>query len=286
MSITTGKLAPNNAAAKSVVTTRFRDANNLAAVVIRLVQVPFSFLVESITAYASAVTDAVTAIVGVVNPGTSIEGVALGIAGTVSKFKVTAAFTAVMPTKVLLAINKVVLKAIADNIAFSTAFTINHAGVAGQFWGVVRVQMDALGAVSTKVPSQDQVFTTEAYAKYQAPPADPGMFDCGTITIRSAAGVQFLAQTTALNAVGTTVNYNGAASGFRNVCSADTVFEEVGEVTFGAMQAKVADRSVSVAGGLLVVKETTDNTGSVTDGTLDVGIRAWPLDGEVAGVLT
>ena len=288
---TTGKLSPNNAAAKMVIAVPFRDHTSLAAVVVRVLQVPFSFLVERIAAYASAVTDAVTGIVGIVAPGTSIEGVTMVIGGTNTKYKVSVAFTALMPNKsatvvagVVGTLPPIVNVPVTDNLVFSSAFTINVAAAAGVHWGAVRVQMDSTGTFSTKVSSADQAYTSETPAINAAPKPDAGFFDCGTISIEMATGTTFTAKTTALTGGNVTaVNYNGAATGFTNVCSADTVFEELGWVVAGAMVATVAGRSVRQAGGLLVVKETTDGSGSVTDGTLDVVIRAWPLDGEVPG---
>lgn len=283
MAVTTRKLAPDNGAAKHFFTDLIITAVSLTALPIRVRQLPVSFLVESVQLWATAVTDAVTTLVGIVDPGRAIQAISLGIAGTADRFKITVAFDAVMPLRVGTALNAIVHKAITDNLEFSTAFTINVAAAAGQFWGVVRIQMDAAGVISTKVPSANQVFTTEAYALTQVPAADPGSFDLGTITIRSAAGAAFLANTTALNAGGTTVNYNGKAAGFRNVCSANPSFVAATQVQ-GAMQAKVADRAVTVPGGLLVVElTTTGGSGAATDAVLDTGWRPYPLDGEVPG---
>ncbi len=290
MAITTNKLSVGNAAAKDVMAVPFRDATNLSAVVLRIRQLRHAFLIEGVRAYCSALTAVVTGLVGTCAPGKAIQAITFVIATTTTKFKNNAAFTAVMPlrsTGTPLAgvsnLPAIVNAAVTDNIAFSSAFTINLAAAAGVFWGAVRVQMDALGVFTTKVASADQAFTTEAYAKTQCPAADPGYFDCGTITISMLTGTTFTAGTTALTGGNiSAVNYNGAGAGFVNACSSDPVFVAA-SVVVGTMVAGITSRSVSQPGGLLVVKETTDNTGSVTDGTLEVDYRAWPLDGEVAG---
>lgn len=287
MSVTTGKLSPNNAAAKHPYHTVLAPVIDATALLVRAWQIPKSFLVEAVQLFASAVTSTVTAAVGVVPPGKQVQAIVFAIATTTTRFKNTAAFLAVMPTKVaaqlagVASLPAVVLAAITDNIAFSSAFTINVGAASGQFWGAARVQMDATGAFTTKVVAQDQVFGTEAPAIAAAPPADPGFFDCGTISIRSPANLAFTAQTTALNAAGVTVHYNGQAVGVQDVCTADPAFVAAALVK-GAMQPAVVNRSCSQAGGLLVVQLTTSHTGAATDAEVTIDTRAWPLDGEVA----
>lgn len=280
MAVNDDKMAPTAGAIRSMLSAGFEGTNNLTGVILRAVQIPFSFLVVSVQLYGRAVTNTVTATVGIVRPGRAIQAVTLVIGTTVAKFKLNAALTAVMPHRGR-GLPAIVNKAIQDNIPFTSAFTINVAAAAGQFWGAVRVQMDASGTITTKVAAQDQAYISEGAALYHVPAPDPGFFDLGTITIEAAIGAAFTAQTTALNAAGTTVHYNGTAAGFVNVCDTDPVFVQ-GNIVEGDMVDTEDDRGVSQIGGLIVVKETTDGAGTGTSMNAHVGYRVWPVNSEIA----
>lgn len=281
MAVDITKFPPSSPAAAKAYQTSLAPAINLTAAIVRVIQIPYSFAVERVQAYCRVLAGAVSVLVGIVRPGTAIQAVTLVIGTTVSKFKLSAALTAVMPTRLSGALPVVVNVGVTDNIAFSQAFTINGAAALGQFWGASRIQMDEDGAITTKEASADMNYLSEADALYNVPDADPGFFDLGTITIESATGATFTAGTTSLAAAGTTVHYNGKAAGFVNVCDTNPAYVSA-EFIDGDMTATLHSRAVSQIGGLLVVEITTDGTGALTDGSLDVGYRPWPMNGETA----
>lgn len=86
-------------------------------------------------------------------------------------------------------------KAAADGLSFSAADTINVGLAAGQFWGIWLVQVDTAGAISTKSPSADQVYASEAAAIAALPAADAGNTVLGYITVQSNTDVAWTANT-------------------------------------------------------------------------------------------
>lgn len=259
-------------------------AASLTSAVIRVCQVPFSFMIERIQAWCRTVTNSVAATVGFVRPGFQIEAVTLAIATTTTKFQLTSALTAVMPlaSQTPGALPTVVNKAVADNIAFTDNFTVNAAVTAVAVWGAARVQMDYLGAITTKVVDDDQAYATEAEALYACPAADADKNNLGTITIQVDASQTFTANTTALDAaLLNDVNYNGAAAGL--VSAQDSAVTYVsGDLVAADLVNVATNRAVAQAGGLLVVSCTSNGGSSLVDGTLDVGVRVWPVNEEVA----
>lgn len=283
MAVGNDKMAPQGSATMKSLTLGVAGDIDLTAAVLHAVQIPFSFLVLQVQLYCRVVVDVYTMIVGVVRPGRAIQAVTLVIGTTTTKFKLNAALDLVMPTRTSIQTLPAVLhKAIADNIAFSSAFTINGDATAGIWYGAVRVQMDVNKVVTTKVVADDQQFNNAATARAMAPAADADKFDMGLIVIPAATGVTFTAQTDDLNGahVGT-VLYEGTAAGFVNVLESDPAFASAQLVTGEPLDA-LYDGSVSQAGGLLVIQATSSHTGVLTDATVDVQYRAWPLDGEVA----
>ena len=79
--------------------------------------------------------------------------------------------------------------------AFSSADTINTGAVAGLFWGVWLVQINVSGTISTKSPSSDQVYTSEALAIAALSSVDAGNTAMGYITIQSNTGAAWTAIT-------------------------------------------------------------------------------------------
>jgi hypothetical protein len=144
---------------------------------------------------------------------------ALLISATAEKFKTTA-------TVYYLLGSGVFSKAATDNLVFSSAYTVNNAGV-GQKWGAFLVQINAAGTFSTKAVSADQVYTSEALAVAALPPADPGTVAIGYITVQSKNNLKWTANTddlTAASDVGAANFTNSplaAAKGFTLISEAD-----------------------------------------------------------------
>lgn len=112
----------------------------------------------------------------------------LAISATAEKFKTT--------TTAYYRINGVqYTKAATDSLVFSAADTINTAGTAGTFWGVWLVQINAAATISTKSPSADQVYDSEAEAIADLPDPDTSNVALGYITVNSASGTKWTANT-------------------------------------------------------------------------------------------
>ena len=113
----------------------------------------------------------------------------LAISGTAAeKFKTTtASFFTILGIQYT--------KAATDNLTFTAAQTINTAAGVGDFWGIWLVQINAAGTVSTKAPSADQVYTTEALALAALPVIDASNVSLGYITINANVDSSWTANT-------------------------------------------------------------------------------------------
>ena len=282
--IVDNKVSPAAGVAKKFFGTLITSAIDQTKTILDIVQLPYSFCVEAVGVYASAIAGTSTAdvrLVPVVPNGGLLAAVVLTIGGTASKFKLNSAVVAVAPLVVSPAVvPPIVYKAITDNNAFSSAFTINVTAAPGLFWGAVRVQMDTAGAITTKVVAADQAFATEAEALVAVPQSDPGKISLGTITIQMKTGDTFTAQTTALNdGTVNAVNYHGRASTAVSVLTGEITFVAA-EKVYGTMVAQISNRACASPGGLLVTDYTTNHTGVLTNGRLDVQYRPYPMAGE------
>lgn len=76
-----------------------------------------------------------------------------------------------------------VTKAATTALVFSAADTINVGAAAGVKWGIWLVQITAAGTVSTKSPSADQVYASEAAAIAAKPAPDASNIELGYITV-------------------------------------------------------------------------------------------------------
>jgi hypothetical protein len=104
--------------------------------------------------------------------------------------------------------------AVAAGTAFSAADTINTGAVAGTFWGVWLVQINETNTITTKSPSSDQVYATEAAAIAALPSPDSGNVDMGYVTVNSNSGAAWTAITDDL-----TAGSDCVASNFYNTAS-------------------------------------------------------------------
>lgn len=248
-----------------------------------IAQIGHSFSVEKVTGYCSAEAGAVTAQVGVVRPGSVVGACVLAIGTVKDRFQITGAFLGLVPGTGNGGTPIIVSKAAEDGIEFSGNYTVNAAAAAPLVWGAFRVQMNAAGTVSTKAVTTNQSFTTEALALASCPAADTDKINLGTITVQTKASQTFTANTTNLDdatAVNAT-NYN-PADGFVSVTSAAVAFA-AGTVALPTMVSGVENRGVSQGGGLLVTRYTSDGTGALTQGVVDIRYRPWPLNTEVGG---
>lgn len=86
-------------------------------------------------------------------------------------------------------------KAATDNLTFTAAHTVNNAGAAGQYYGIILLQINAAGTISTKVPAADQVYTSSALAIAALPTADALNTSLGYILIYTKEATAWVANT-------------------------------------------------------------------------------------------
>lgn len=119
--------------------------------------------------------------------GILVDGT-LAISGTPEDFKTTTTlihvFSGIQYTK-----------AAEDNLSFSSAYTINTASGAGDFWGAFLIQSTSAGTISTKAVSADQTYADEATAIANLPDADADNNAIGYITVEANNGADWVANT-------------------------------------------------------------------------------------------
>lgn len=89
-------------------------------------------------------------------------------------------------------------KAATDNLVFTAAHTVNTAAGAGQFYGIILVQINPAGVVSTKVPSADQTYASDTLAIAALPAVDTGNDALGYILIYTKEARAWTANTSDL----------------------------------------------------------------------------------------
>lgn len=98
--------------------------------------------------------------------------------------------------------------AVIAGTAFTAADTINTAAAGGSYWGIWLVQVTAAGVISTKSPSADQVYSTEALAVAALPTVTASNAAVGYVTVQSNAGVAWTAQTDDITAASDCLDSN------------------------------------------------------------------------------
>lgn len=140
----------------------------------------------------NALIDDLEAVSAALRDGLLLDGT-LTISATAEKFKTTS-------TAVYTIAGVTYTKAATDNLVFSAADTINTGAALGDFWGVWLVQINAAGTVSTKSPSADQVYASEAAAIAALPSPDSGKVGLGYITVEALTDADWVATTDDLTA--------------------------------------------------------------------------------------
>ena len=143
---------------------------------------------ESVKAYVDSKTGTlINSLIDYLSDGLLISS-DLAISETAAKFKTTA--TAAYTIGGLC-----YTKAAADGLTFTAADTINTAGGEGDFFGVWLLQINAAGAISTKSPAANQVYTSEELAIAALPAAGTGNIAIGYIVIGAKTGASWIANT-------------------------------------------------------------------------------------------
>lgn len=279
MAVNQGQITPGNGVGFKDESHRFAPTASMtnAIALMRQLRTRVKFLSASI--YARTYTAALALGVGYVPVGRTLADVTLVIGTTKSKFQLSVANLGISGTlDANTGLATIVNKAIQDEIAFSAAYTINVAAATGQFWGAFRIQMDSAGVITTRASAQNQAFTLEADAVSNCPAAATNMIDLGTITIRCATGVAFTCQTTLLDAAGTTVHYNGKASGF-TLITTGTMAPVAATLVQGTLAGDVTATTPS-KGCLLVARYTSDASVATADCSFNFGYRPYPMNEE------
>lgn len=233
----------------------------------------YEFMLLAAQLYARAYTAAVNFLITVVN-GDGIVGAVdatLAINATAEKFQ-TAAIEYVIGG---------VGYSKASTSGAGVTFSAAHVVSATKF-GVILVQINAAGTISTKVSSATQAFDSLAEALLLLPSPDSGNISLGYIGIEADAG-DWTANTDDLTPGSdlTAVTYSDTAP----ITPAMAAFAPVaGEVVESATPTKVLGHGNS--DGLIVVQYTSDGTGAATDLLLTVRHRPYPLNGETSIVST
>lgn len=279
MSINQGQITPDNGVGFKDESHRFGPTASMtnAIALMRQLKTRVKFMDASV--YTRTYTATLAIGIGYVPVGRTVDAVTLVIGTTTTKFQLSVANRGISGTlDSNTGLPTIVEKAVQDNIAFSAAYTINTAAATGQFWGAFRVQMDSAGVITTKAVSTNQVYGTEAAALAAAPSVDTNMIDLGTITIQSATGAAFTCGTTALNAAGTTVNYNGKTSGFTLITTA-TMAPIAAKLVQGTLESDAVTTTAS-RGALLIVRYTSDGTVAAADLSFNFAYRPYPMNSE------
>lgn len=117
----------------------------------------------------------------------------LAISVTATQFKTTQIATYLIG-------GRTYTKAATDNLTFTAAHVVT-----GSLFGIILVQINAAGTISTKVPLATQAYASAPLALAAIPAPDAGNVKLGHIAI-AAAGGGFTANTTALTTIATFVD--------------------------------------------------------------------------------
>ena len=157
-------------------------------------------------------------------------------------------------------------------------FTAAHV-VTKNLWGIILFQMDATGAVSTKVPAATQAYTSAAAALAGLPAPDADHVALGYAILQAAALTDWTANTSDLTPASgvQSVAYTDstAATAALSAAVTPTALKEVE----GTLQTTVADIKGAATEDIVIVG-TTDGTAVLTNGVIAVDYRPDHLNGE------
>lgn len=218
--------------------------------------------------YAEAVAGTVSIQGYLMNQTELVSGAALAIHSTPTQFAV-GAFRARVG-------GIFVEKAAATGITFSAAHTVT-----ADLHGCITVQMNNAGTISTKVPAATQGYASAQLALDAKVAADSDKVEIGHILIANNAG-DWVANTDNMTNGGnvTTATFTSRAVTVVAAFSAALVplaLQRVVATLATARAAVIAQNTRDI-----VLLYTTDGSGSITRGSVDITYRPFPLRGEVA----
>lgn len=225
----------------------------------------YRFYVDAVRTYALAEAGTVTVSGVVVSNGVGvIQAGALTVHST--------------PEQLALAASKYMIGGVVVEKGAATAitFSANHVVTANKF-GIITIQINASGTVSSKVPASQQAYDTAAQALAATPAADSDKIAIATILIAADAG-NWTANTDDLT------NGSDLTSATLTTIAANAPFASA--VAFAPLTLTTATLGAiatrkGLPGDSIVWTYTTDGSGALTNGQVTRVIRPYPLNGEL-----
>lgn len=267
MRITDDKVSSDAGIGLETVAVYLNPSTSLTTRQFGVIRPSFPFYVESVAVSCSTKAGTVTVnarIVGadgiITAPTFSVHSTPEQMAATISRFRVG---------------GKYVEKAAATAITFSAAHVVS----ASKF-GVILIQTDNAGTLSTKVPSSTQAYNSAALAVAALPAADASKLALGYVIIAAKAAT-WTANTDDLTngsdlTTATFVSVSAVGSLMTGAIT-PVGFERVA----GTMTTTRADRFTRDATKDILLTVTTDGSGALTNGLCVVRYRPYPMHGEV-----
>ena len=267
MRITDDKISSDAGIGMETVLVPCNPAISLTTRQFGVIRPGFPFYVESVAVSCSTIAGTVTVnarIIGadgiITAPTFSVHSTPEQLAATISRFRVGGRY---------------VEKAAATGITFTAAHVVS----ASKF-GVILIQTDNAGTLSTKVPSATQAYDTAALAVAALPAADSARLALGYVII-AADGTTWTANTDDLTNGSdlTTATFVSVAAVGSLMTGAITPvgFERVA----GTMTTTRADRFTRDATKDILLTVTTNGSGALTNGIAAVRYRPYPMHSEV-----
>lgn len=160
------------------------------------------------------------------------------------------------------------------------AFSAAHVVSAGKF-GVVLVQINAAGTISTKVPAATQAYDTAGEAVTNLPEADAANLAIGYLVIEALVGSAWTANTSDLTPASDVeaVTYVDTAT---RTAAITALVPVAGQSTWSPTPAWNNAFGSLPSTAKIILAYTTDGAGDVTDGFFRLRYRPVPLNGESA----
>lgn len=269
MQINDGKVDPAAGLAAKLATIPLAPAINLTNRLVGVIRPGHGFKVLSGSVFASAVTATVSVDAFIAGASERITATTMSTHSTPEQMACTAFRVRVG--------GKYVEKGAATAITFSAA----HVVTASKY-GIILLQIDNAGTISTKVPASTQAYDTAAAARAATPTADSGKLAIADLLIQNNAG-DWTANTDDLTAasdltLATYTNYAATVTSLFTGAITPVAFERVA----GTLASSPAVTRTSDATKDVLVIATTNGTGALTSGAFTLAYRPYPAYGENA----
>ena len=268
MQIRDQNVDPTSALARKVVRNRIGTATSQTDVPVLRFKPRHGFQALDVDVTATTVAGTVTVDVRLAAPTSLFSQSTMSKnAGTAEQFDLTA-FR-------FMANGTYVIKAAATGRTFSAAHVVS-----ANKYGVILVQVDSAGTVTTKVPAATQAYDTSAMAVAALPAADANKVPVAYVIIANNAGA-WTANTDDLTngsdlTTATFVSLPITAKSILTGTITPLALQRVSG-TLTSTQADIRDRTGTKE---IVAIYTSDGTGALTNGEISIGYRPFPQHGE------